>query len=144
MERAAKSNGERCEQGGRMRRLFLGLVGCWIFVLGGSAALASAGGPAGATTVPPTVTASNWTPLPTSPPPNPQGLTVNGIACATSNFCVAVGQQGPTASTLITQWNGSTWALVNGPDPGGLGELQSVSCAGPSFCIAARGAGGGH
>ena len=119
-----------------MRRLLLGLAGCWILVLGGTAALGGAGGPAGATTVAPTVTASNWTAVPTPTSPQPQGLSVNGMACPTSNFCVAVGRQGPTAATLITQWDGSSWTVVNGPDPGGLAVLQSVSCAGPSFCIA--------
>ena len=118
-----------------MRRLLLGLAGCWILVLGGSVAF-GAGGPAGATTVAPTVTASDWTAVPTPTSPQPQGLSVNGIACPTSNFCVAVGRQGPTVATLITQWNGSSWTVVNGPDPGGLAVLQSVSCAGPLFCVA--------
>jgi hypothetical protein len=96
------------------------------------------GGLAGATTVPPTVTASNWTvePAPTVSQTDSETLSVNGVACPTSNFCVAVGSQGFPQSALIEQWNGSSWASVNAPDPGGVAFLQSVSCAGPSFCIA--------
>jgi hypothetical protein len=123
-----------------VRRFFLGLAGCWALVVSGSAILA---GGAAAATAPPTVTASNWTALsaPTVPQPDTPSLSLNGVACATSNFCVAVGRQGPTASTLMAQWNGSSWGLVSGPDTGGLAVLQSVSCAGPSFCIAVGEAG---
>ena len=118
-----------------MRRVLLGMVCCWAMVAAGGAILAVAPS-ASALTVPPTVTASNWTGIPVPTSSGPQSLSVNSVACPTSNFCVAVGRQGPTVSTLIAQWNGSSWALVNGPDPGGLAELESVSCAGPSFCVA--------
>ena len=62
-----------------------------------------AGGLAGATTVPPTVTASNsdGRAAPTVSQANNETLSVNGVACPTSNFCVAVGSQGAPQSTLI-------------------------------------------
>ena len=118
-----------------MRRVLLGLVGCSALVAAGLAI--GAGGAMAA--VAPTVTASNWTAV-NAPSVSDQAdataLSVNGVACATSDFCVAVGQQNEfNATTLIQQWNGSSWSLVPGATPSQSGILSGVSCAGPSFCV---------
>ncbi len=122
-----------------MRRFFLGLVGCWVLMVSGSAILAGDS----AAAVPPTVTASSWTAVSAPTAPQPVSLSVNGVACATSVFCVAVGQQGMGASTLIEQWDGSSWTLVPGATASQGGILDGVSCAGPSFCVAVGAMGSG-
>jgi len=101
--------------------------------------------PAGASiTVPPTVTASSWTAVSTPTAPQPVALSLNGVAWATSDFCVAVGQQGELSTgTLIEQWDGSSWTLVPGAAPNQVAILDGVSCAGPSFCVAVGATGSG-
>jgi len=107
-----------------------------------TAGATAAGSPAPRTipTPPALVTPSTWT-LGSIPSLNP--AFVNQIAadtCATSSFCVAVGNQSNASgtTTLIEQWNGSAWSIVKSPNASGAGEnqLYGVSCAGPSFCVA--------
>ncbi len=59
-----------------------------------------------------------------SPTPNPSGPTLselNGVACASSSDCLAVGDSGETQQTpsltLAEHWNGTKWALVPTPNP---------------------------
>ena len=93
---------------------------------------------AGGLTSPPTVGATHWT---NANAPSASGQNrLNAVSCATSTFCVAVGQQdsGAGGGTLVEQWNGSSWAVVpsvNAPSSSG-DELDSVSCVGPAFCMA--------
>ena len=89
-------------------------------------------------TSPPTVSASNWTNA--NAASGSGSNLLNDVSCATASFCVAVGQQnsGAGGGTLVEQWNGSTWAVVpsvNVPATSG-DNLVSVSCVGPSFCMA--------
>lgn len=60
------------------------------------------------------------------------------VSCVRSYFCVAVGQQ-HHANTVFAEWDGAKWSL--GPNLG-PGELTSVSCADPGFCMAAGDAAG--
>jgi hypothetical protein len=91
-------------------------------------------------TPPALVTPSTWT-VGSLPPLKPS-LTnqIAAVACATSSFCVAVGNQSNATgtTTLVEQWNGSTWSIVTSPNATGAGQnqLYGVSCAGPSFCVA--------
>jgi hypothetical protein len=127
-----------------MRRCAMAVVFSGVVLLGGVLASVVAM-PAGATapTSAPPVVATNWT-LGTIPSPTTAAdVQLSGSACATSSFCIAVGTQpGPggsgTNDTLIEQWNGSSWSIVPSPNPTGAGrsELDGVSCAGPSFCVA--------
>jgi hypothetical protein len=55
--------------------------------------------------------------------------------------CVAVGYvQGPN-DALVETWNGSTWSVSVGPGSDTLidGQLDSVSCAAPTQCMAVGG-----
>lgn len=74
---------------------------------------------------------------------------LSGISCLSTSWCIAVGLAEAAAvpsSTLIEQWNGSTWSIVPSPNPGteagtntGTGlnnDLDSVSCTTISSCIA--------
>ena len=89
-------------------------------------------------TSPPTVSASQWT---NAHAPSASGSNLlNDVSCTTASFCVAVGQQnsGAGGGTLVEQWNGSSWVVVpsvNVPATSG-DNLVSVSCVGPSFCMA--------
>ena len=71
-------------------------------------------------------------------PPTPSVL--QGVSCASSTDCVAVGSVTSMAGTvpLVEQWNGTSWTLTSLPGPGGsVGSvLRSVSCVGASFCEA--------
>jgi alpha-tubulin suppressor-like RCC1 family protein len=62
---------------------------------------------------------------------------LNGVSCASSNFCVAVGQSYATIGkdlqgSAVEQWNGETWSHVKSP----YGELNDVSCVSVTFCMA--------
>ncbi len=117
-----------------MRRLLLGVVSCSALVVSGWLAVAPVG-PAAASSVPPTVTASSWSAVNVPTSSQPSTLSVNGVACATSDFCVAVGRQGGPPVPVLMQWNGVAWVSVTQP-ASLFSVLQSVSCVGPSFCVA--------
>jgi hypothetical protein len=67
---------------------------------------------------------------------------LDGVSCATTTMCVAVGDQpsGPTTSNLVEQWNGktNTWHATSAPSasPAFGDGLNSVSCLGPTSCVA--------
>jgi hypothetical protein len=65
---------------------------------------------------------------------------LNAVTCATASFCVAVGLQdeGAGGEPLIEQWNGTAWSVITGdvPPASTNNTLNSVSCAGQSFCMA--------
>jgi hypothetical protein len=69
---------------------------------------------------------------------------LNGVSCTSSTSCVAVGFQyqptGTSFQTLTAVWDGSSWNVTTSPNasnaPDAENELQSVSCAGASQCVA--------
>jgi hypothetical protein len=52
----------------------------------------------------------------------------SALSCATSTFCVATEGGG------IAHWNGSSWSEPGSQDE--TGQLLSVSCPSPTFCVA--------
>lgn len=81
----------------------------------------------------------------------PNGLTLNGVSCVSSTFCMAVGTEpGLTASPDQSLgddtysayiWNGTSWSVAPSPaaamrGTGGGGWLNAVSCASVTFCLA--------
>ncbi|HXN60394.1 MAG TPA: hypothetical protein VN886_08060, partial [Acidimicrobiales bacterium] len=68
---------------------------------------------------------------------------LNAVSCATSSFCVSVGTQNTATGggVLIEQWNGTAWSVATGASvPASTDDnLNSVSCAGPAFCLAVGG-----
>ncbi len=65
-----------------------------------------------------------------------------GVSCAAVIACVAVGDSAgnlndyPTA-TLAEVWDGTTWRILDTPDPAGASSaLLGVSCVEPSTCVA--------
>ena len=75
--------------------------------------------------------------------PNPAGATssqLNGVACASSQTCIAVGSStGASGSvTLAETWNGTTWAVVTTPNPAGASssQLNGLACHAAASCMA--------
>ncbi len=70
---------------------------------------------------------------------------LNGAACPTTDWCVAVGGDSPTGDsdnpldqTLVEVRAGSRWSVVPSPTPGNgdQSDLQSVACTSKTFCMA--------
>jgi hypothetical protein len=69
------------------------------------------------------------------------GSILSGAACATSNYCFAVGSYVTDASeddsaVLVFRWDGSAWSHVAAPAPFDSSELYSVSCTSTTHCLA--------
>jgi len=87
----------------------------------------------------------SWSVIPSPHQTTPEG-GLNGVACATSTNCVAVGQHVNAlgmGSALAEVWNGSTWSLSSPPSPGGdtSVSLASVACTSTAACVAVGTAG---
>ncbi len=78
-----------------------------------------------------------------SPVPAPDSVLA-GVSCPTTSDCTAVGyaisgQSGatPLESLFIESFDGRAWTLEEvSPPPGSVSELDSVSCASTSACVA--------
>jgi hypothetical protein len=76
--------------------------------------------------------------------PTQAGVEVNftGVSCLTQTWCMASGWYDSDThpqTTIVEQWNGSSWSIVPTPDPGGLAgndALTGVSCTAATFCVA--------
>jgi hypothetical protein len=78
----------------------------------------------------------SWTVMPSPTAPG-RPLIVQGLSCATTTFCVAVGYDfGSSATqTVIETWAGKKWKVTPSPNVGG-DYLYGVSCASRTFCVA--------
>jgi hypothetical protein len=79
---------------------------------------------------------SDWS-IVDSPNPGTANEILNGVSCASSSWCVAVGAT-PSESgnkPLIEAWDGSSWSVVESPNDGNS-VLQSVSCTSETSCVA--------
>jgi Dockerin type I domain len=69
-----------------------------------------------------------------------QTNVLNGIACASSSDCWAVGLywNGNTQQTLIEHWDGTSWSIVDSPNTGPTfpNGFYGVTCASASDCWA--------
>ena len=69
--------------------------------------------------------------------------SLSGVACVSTNFCIAVGEHGkstyPQAAwtlPLTEVWNGSAWRIVKTPSLGGRGgQLAAITCLTASWCM---------
>lgn len=63
-----------------------------------------------------------------------------GVSCSAPTSCMAVGYSSSNyvdQQTLAESWNGSQWSISPTPSPSPTsGQLEGVSCTGPSSCIA--------
>jgi hypothetical protein len=75
---------------------------------------------------------------------NPAGATapsLNGVSCASSTSCFAVGNAltGTVTKTLVERWNGIAWTIVTSASPAGAvdSRLFGASCPSTTSCYAA-------
>jgi hypothetical protein len=84
---------------------------------------------------------SGWS-IVASPDVGTNGNFLNSVSCTALNSCMAVGQYATTGGfpelTLAERWNGTSWSVVDtkNRDMTESNSLDSVSCAGPQFCMA--------
>jgi hypothetical protein len=80
---------------------------------------------------------SSWSQIPSPTPGQEAGL--NGVSCASTSNCVAVGESTVASGsehTLIEAWNGTRWSVIASPSPrGGSSSLSSVTCLETSSCF---------
>ena len=83
---------------------------------------------------------SSWSVVPMLAPAAATAATISGVACASATSCVAVGSSssGSTTSTLVEQWDGTSWSIVSSPNASGASSstLHGVSCASTTSCFA--------
>ncbi len=84
---------------------------------------------------------SGWTEQQAVAKPTGAAKTVlTGVSCTSSSACTAVGYYVDSSAkrvTLAESWNGSEWKVVGSENPAGsVIQLEDVSCAGPSECVA--------
>lgn len=63
-------------------------------------------------------------------------VTLKGVSCPTSTYCVAVGSTG--GSALAEVWNGGSWSTTSGvvlPTGGSSYQLKSISCVSSTWCL---------
>jgi len=74
---------------------------------------------------------------PSTSPTNDDGL--NSVSCVSASMCVAVGgyNDGSVNRTLLLEWDGITWSIVQSPNAGSSRDrLTGVSCVSATFCLA--------
>jgi hypothetical protein len=77
----------------------------------------------------------------TTPTPGSSGF-LGGISCPAPAACMSVGSWtdpiGESSFTLAEAWNGTSWGILNSPDPLGATNsgLSGVSCTSPASCMA--------
>jgi hypothetical protein len=83
---------------------------------------------------------AQWTIQPSPDPEGASSASLSAVSCAADGSCMAVGTYSPNGTsqyTLAERWDGSSWTIVNTPNPpGGAGILYGVSCPAPGSCIA--------
>jgi titin len=81
---------------------------------------------------------SSWTAA-LAPSPGPSTALLNGVSCASSTSCVAVGYSvnyTGTVFTLVETMTGTTWSVMPSPSPSPGALLNGVSCVSPTSCVA--------
>ena len=64
---------------------------------------------------------------------------LNGVACPTATYCMAVGSKviPSFTRTMALSWNGSTWQLLEPRSPGVFDLFDNVSCRRETWCMVA-------
>ena len=71
---------------------------------------------------------------------------LNAVSCVSATFCIAVGTSSQQTTVggvrtvithpLIERWGGGGWSVIPAAPLTARGQLSSVSCSSPDFCIA--------
>ena len=83
---------------------------------------------------------TTWSIVPSPNPEIGEGGWFASVACTAATNCVAAGAYSEGGAgrpaSLIEQWNGKTWSIVNNPNPvRSYNELNGVACFGTSSCM---------
>lgn len=75
-----------------------------------------------------------------------QGTYFTGVSCPNNNACTAVGAYRDNSGgqfPFAAKWNGTSWVATTAPNPSGatISELNRVSCASATSCVAVGGQG---
>ena len=68
-------------------------------------------------------------------PAQPVILKLNSVACASPDYCVAVGQDVTHGRTFAELWDGRAWREIPAPDPGTPETLWDVACYAIGRCV---------
>jgi len=83
---------------------------------------------------------TTWSILPSANSQLSGDTILNSVSCVSVSWCVAVGyvDDGTTTGPLMELWDGSSLSIQRegGVPPGGFEQLNSVSCASVSWCVA--------
>jgi hypothetical protein len=66
---------------------------------------------------------------------HPAILKLNGVACASAAYCLAVGQDVTDRRGFAEVWDGSTWRVIPAPNPGTPEALWDVTCFAVGSCL---------
>ena len=89
---------------------------------------------------------STWS-VTSTPAPVYDNNSLQGVSCASSTSCMAVGETmqctltqgvfscGSTQQMLVESWNGTSWSIDTTPDENGTDFLDSVSCVSSTSCV---------
>lgn len=81
---------------------------------------------------------SAWS-IPSTPDNGTSTNALYGVACVSTNSCLAAGSYTNTSGiiqTLVESWNGSAWSLSSTPGGALSDSLNAVSCESSGFCEA--------
>ena len=101
----------------------------------GAATLLAAVAAGSVSAMPPASADGSWSVVST-PDPSPGQNVLNSVSCTSAAFCMAVGENESSLTTLAEVWNGSAWTVAGTPTPSGSAALTSVSCTSSTFCMA--------
>jgi len=83
---------------------------------------------------------TNWSMVASPNPPGENYASLSGISCSTDTSCEAVGHDTTAAwaKTLIEHWDGSSWSIINSPNPPGITyvDVSGIACQSSTDCYA--------
>jgi len=83
----------------------------------------------------------SWRELHAPQPPGTTDISLSGVSCTSTTFCMAVGAFTTDPDSIVPQtlaetWNGSTWKLIGSPTHNLTSAFNDVSCTSPTHCTA--------
>jgi len=86
---------------------------------------------------------SEWSIMSSADLPGIDSVGLSGVSCLSAIDCLAVGNDtygdDTVEGTIVEQWDGSTWSLVNSPNTAADSastQLAGISCLSTSDCTA--------
>jgi hypothetical protein len=82
---------------------------------------------------------TTWSVQISADPVGARSSVLNGVACASTSACTAVGSYVDSSGvtrTLAESWNGTTWSLLSPNAPGRSSQFLGVACPEAESCVA--------